>query len=364
VWNHFLALEIEQYKADKTFRFFNKNSKDLTELKKQEDTQWLKEIPSTAIQQSIRSLDLALRQSFKSQKNRKGFPKFKAKKHWQGGFPLAMVGKNANQENNTFQVPNVGKVKTKYHRAIPSEFTTCNIKYEAGKWYLVLTVKVKKQPKSSGKSSVGIDINSLEYVTSDGEIIPIPRFLGESQAQVKRIQRRLARKVKGSSNRKKWQLRLARQHYKIKCQRLDFFHKISKYLVDNYDVICLEDLNVKAIQRFNGHITKDNSFAGFRQMVEYKAELYGKDVVIVDRFYASTKTCSNCGNVQPIALSERTYKCNCCGIEISRDYNAAVNINRVGSARIYACGDWSTTTNSSESVATLVCEAGSHVVSH
>jgi putative transposase len=273
-----------------------------------------------------------------------------------------MISNNTDQENGTFKCPNIGLIKTKYHRAIPSEFTTCNIKYEAGKWYLVLTVKVKKQPKTSGNSSVGIDINSLEYVTSDGEIIPIPRFLGESQARIKRIQRRLARKVKGSSNRKKWQLRLARQHDKIKCQRLDFFHKTSSCLVDNYDIICLEDLNVKAIQRFNGHITKDNLFAGFRQMIEYKAELYGKQVVVVDRYYASTKTCSNCGNVQSISLKERTYKCNCCGTEISRDYNAAVNINRAGSARIYACGDWGSAIDSEESIATSVCEAGSPVL--
>jgi putative transposase len=119
---------------------------------------------------------------------------------------------------------------------------------------------------------------------------------------------------------------------------------------------------VKAIQRFNGHITKDNLFAGFRQMIEYKAELYGKQVVVVDRYYASTKTCSNCGNVQSISLKERTYKCNCCGTEISRDYNAAVNINRAGSARIYACGDWGSAIDSEESIATSVCEAGSPVL--
>lgn len=338
VWNHFLALESDQYKSNKTFRFFNKNSKELTELKKQEGTIWLKDIPSTALQQAIKCQDLALRQSFKKNTNRKGFPKFKCKKNWTGSFSLTMISNNADQEAGTFKIPNIGKVKTKYHRAIPSEFKSCQIKWEGGQWYLVLTVKVKKQNKSSGKELVGVDLNSLEYVTSAGEIIKIPRFLGESQAQIKKLQRRLSRKIKGSCNRKKNQYLLMRLHYKIKCRRLDFFHKLSKYLIDNYDIICLEDLHVKGIQQFNGHIIKDNSFAGFRKMIEYKAELYGREIRIVDRFYASSQICSCCGHKQKIDLNTRIYKCSECGTELPRDFNAALNISRAGTARSYASG--------------------------
>lgn len=338
VWNHFLDCEKKQYQENKTFRFFVKNSKDLTELKKQEDTAWLKDISAVALQQSIKYLDLAINQSFKKNKNKKGFPKFKCRKNYLGSFTLVQTNNLADQEEGTFKVPNIGKVKTKYHRAIPSEFSTAQIKWEGGQWYLILTVKVKKQPKSSGKELVGVDLNSLEYVTSDGEIIPIPRFLGESQAQIKKLQRRLSRKIKGSCKYKKNQYLLMRLHYKIKCRRLDFFHKLSKYLIDNYDIICLEDLNVKGIQKFNGHITKDNSFAGFRQMIEYKAELYGREIRIVDRFYASSQICSCCGHKQKIDLNTRTYKCNECGTEISRDFNAALNISRAGTVRSYASG--------------------------
>jgi len=359
IWNHFLAGEQARYQIDQKFNFFNSNSAQLTKLKQELD--WLRQSPATALQQTLRNLDAALKQSFKRNTNRRGFPNWKTKRNWSGGFPLAMIGKNAGQESGKFKIPNVGLVKTKYHRPIPSEFSTANVKYEAGQWYLVLTVKVKKHKKSSGSNSVGIDLNSLSYVTSDAEVIDIPRFLGESQAQIARLQRSLSRKTNGSVNRARAQLQLARAHIRIKRRRLDYFHKLAMMFVKTYDVICLEDLNVKGIQQFNGHIVKDNAMAGFRNMLEYKAELLGKEVVIVDRWYPSTKTCSCCGHVQDMKLSDRTYKCHNCGVELDRDFNSALNIHRAGTARIYACGDQSST-SAPVVDATQIVEAGSYVL--
>jgi putative transposase len=340
IWNHFLASEQQQYRETKKFNFLNKNSKELTSLK--QTLPWLRKAPSTSLQQTLVNLERALKQSFKSSKTRRGFPKFKKRKNWQGSFSLAMVGldTHVDQVAGKFKCPNIGWIKTQYHRAIPSDFSTAQIKWEGGGWYLVLTCCVKKrQKKIDLNNSVGIDLNSLEYVTSDGEIIPIPRHLGDNQVKIRWLQQRLSKSTKGSCNRRKWQLKLAKAHYRVKMKRLDSFHKLSRYLVDIYDVICIEDLNVQGIQQFNGHITKDNMMSGFRQMLEYKCELYGKHLEVISRWEPTSQTCSSCGHQQRMPLSTRTYNCEHCGHEMSRDLNAALNIHRAGMARIQASGD-------------------------
>lgn len=339
VWNHFLAGEQQTYKETKKFNFLSKNSRELTSLK--QTLPWLKEAPSTSLQQTLVHLDRALKQSFKSNKNRRGFPKFKKRKNWSGSFSLAMIGlQHTDQESGKFKCPNIGWIKTRYHRAIPSDFSTAQIKWEANQWYLVLTVCVKKREKQIDlNNSVGIDLNSLEYVTSDGEIIPIPRHLGDNQAKIRRLQQRLSRSTIGSSNRRKWQLKLAQAHNRVKLRRLDSFHKLSRYLVDNYDVICVEDLNVHGIQQFNGHITKDNMMSGFREMLRYKCELRGKHLAVISRWEPTSQICSSCGHQQKMPLSTRTYNCSHCGHVMSRDLNAAINIHRAGMARIQASGD-------------------------
>jgi putative transposase len=340
VWNYFLASEQEQYKNTKKFKFLNKNSKELTSLKR--TLPWLSAAPSTSLQQTLVNLDRALKQSFKSSKSRKGFPKFKKKKNWSGSFSLAMVSlkRNVDQEKGKFKCPNIGWIKTKYHRAIPSDFSTAQIKWEGGVWYLILNIKIKTQEKCVDLgNSIGIDLNSLEYVTSDGEIIEIPRFLGDNQTKIARLQKRLSKSKTGSSNRKKWQYKLMKVHYRVKQRRLDSFHKLSRYLVNNYDVICIEDLNVKGIQQFNGHITKDNMMSGFRQMLEYKCKLYGKHLEVISRWEPTSQVCSGCGHVQAMPLSTRTYSCTSCGHTMDRDLNAALNIHRAGMAQIQASGD-------------------------
>lgn len=339
VWNHFLAVEQQQYQETKKFNFLNKNSKELTSLK--QTLPWLREAPSTSLQQTLIYLDRSLRQSFKSSKSKRGFPKFKKRKNWQGSFSLAMVGlQHTDQMGGKFKCPNIGWIKTRYHRQIPSDFSTAQIKWEGGGWYLVLTCCVKKKQKSVDlDNSVGIDLNSLEYVTSDGEIIPIPRFLGDNQVKIQWLQQRLSKSKLGSCNSRKWQFKLNKAHYRVKCRRLDSFHKLSRYLMDNYDVICIEDLNVSGIQQFNGHITKDNMMSGFREMLAYKCELHGKHLEVISRWEPTSQTCSSCEHAQKMPLSTRTYHCEHCGHEMSRDLNAALNIHRAGMARIQASGD-------------------------
>ena len=363
VWNYFLEQEQQEYNSTKTFRFFNKNSSELTSLK--QATEWLKLPPSTSLQQTIRYLDQALKASFKKNtKAKKGFPKFKKKRNFDGSFTLAMVNSDRNCDFNTgkFKIPNIGWIKCNYHRMMPSDFKTCQIKQESNHWYLVITCQKPKLPNRITNKSVGIDINSSEYVLSNGIRYPIPKFLRENQAKIKKLQRNLSRKKKGSNNRLQAQLKLNKVNYRIRLKRLDYFHKLSRQLVNDYDVISLEDLNVKSIQQWNGHITKDNGFAMLRQFVEYKSELYGAKTVIIDRYYPSSKTCSKCGSIRDIELSDRVYNCCNCGTIIDRDINAAINIDRAGTARINACGDPKVDISVMIGQLLGINESGSHVL--
>jgi putative transposase len=340
VWNYFLAKEIAEYTETKKFRFLTRNSADLTKLKQSDDFKWLNAAPSTAIQQSLKYLDQALKQSSKKNTNRKGFPRFKKRQNWAGSFSLTMVNRERSCDfsSNKFKCPNVGWIKTTYHRDLPSDFKSCQIKREAGKWFVVFTVEVRKQPKIITRldetNTIGIDINSGEYVQSDGVSHPIPKYLSKNQARLGLLQKALSRKKLGSANRRKAQLKVARLHWRIANQRRDFFHKLTSELVELYDVICIEDLNVSGIQRFNGHVTKDNLFAGFRSFLEYKAELSGKHLSVISRWEPTSKSCSSCGSIQEIPLSQRQYECHSCDMTMSRDLNAAINIRRAGIARI------------------------------
>ena len=365
VWNYFLAREMDTYEKTKKFNFYNKNSADLTLLKQEKTTKWLTEAPSVAMQQSLRMLDQALKASFKkkggtSSGARKGFPKFKSRKNHEASFTLTMVSASNIQykdrpltlaelsggirdgagcsSRTTFYIPKVGNIPFVFSRGLPSNFASCQIKQEAGRWFLVLTVKkprTRQHPLNphQPKKEVGIDLNSKEYVFSDGTVIPMPKFFCESQAKIKRLQQSLSRKEKGSANRSKAQLKLARTYAHVQSQRLDFAHKLTTSLIQTYDTIYLEDLNVLGIQRFNGKITHDNILGMFRAQLEYKAELYDRRVVCIDRFFPSSKKCSSCGTVKAeLPLSQRTYHCNSCGLTLDRDRNAALNILAAGQA--------------------------------
>ena len=329
VWNHFLASEHKTYEATKKFNFYNKNSADLTQIKKK--LQWLSHAPAVALQQTLRNLDQAMRVYFKNKKKR-GFPKFKCRKNFESSFTLTCVSIEKNIRDNAFYIPKVGDVRCVYHRAIPSDFASCQIKQEANKWFVVLTVEKETQQLPKTGREVGIDLNSNSYVLSDGTEIPIPKFLRESQAKIKRLQRALSRKKNlGSTNCKKILRKLARIHWTVKQRRLAFCHQLTTRLIREYDTICIEDLNVVGIQKFNGHIVKDNIFAMFRTQLEYKAALYGKQVVVIDRWFPSSKTCNSCGAIKTdLSLNERIYECEHCGAVEDRDLNAAKNILSVG----------------------------------
>lgn len=335
VWNYFLDKEQQRYNIDNKFNWFNQNSKDLTTLKK--EIMWLNQVPSTALQQMLKNLDRTLKTATN---NKGGFPKFKSKKNKPvKSFNITMINSNnVDIDAKKVKVPNIGWINCIFHREMPDNFKSMQIINEGDKWYVVFICKVPKKLKVEVKKSIGIDLNSKTYVLSDKSVIEIPKVLHENQMRIKRLQRSMARKVKGSNNREKVRIKLKKVHQVIKNKRLNFFHKLSKNLIDKFDLICLEDLKVSDIAKFNGKITADNCMAGFRHMIEYKAELYGKSVSIIDRYFPSSKKCSCCGNIKKsLPLNIRTYQCGVCNLVIDRDYNAALNILTAGTAGI-ACG--------------------------
>lgn len=329
IWNHYLDKEQKRYALDKKFNFYHDNAVDLTKLK--QTTTWLQEIPAVSLQQTLLNLDKALKQSFKknNKDSAKGFPKFKKKRNFTGSFALTMVNSVRNLKDNKFYVTRKLGIDIIKHRELPSDFGSCVVKQEAGMWFVTFTCKKEKQQKKDITKTTGIDLNSKAYVTTDAEYL-IPKYLNENQVKIKYLQRSLARKVKGSKNKRKVQLKLAKISHTVANKRLDFFHKLSRTLVDSYDLITIEDLDVKGIQQKFGKVVADNGFAMFRHMITYKCELYGTTLVVADRYFPSSQKCSSCGGITKHPISQRTYTCSHCGFTLNRDLNAAINLDNIG----------------------------------
>ena len=203
----------------------------------------------------------------------------------------------------------------------------------AGKWYISIAVDVQKDttlPKT-GKY-IGVDLGVKDIaITSDGFKFANPRWINKSEKKLKRLQHELARRKRASKRRERTRLRLARQHNRVANQRKDWLHKITTYLVRNYDVISLENLNVRGMVK-NHNLAKaitNVAFGEFKRQIEYKAQMYGKQIYRVDRFFPSSKTCSVCGCIQDkMPLHIREWTCPDCGAYHDRDINAATNLLR------------------------------------
>ena len=328
VWNYFLNKEIETYKNTNKFNFFNQNSADLTKLKK--ELIWLNDTPSTTLQQTLKNLDTSMKAAFKKSK---GFPKFKNKRQPVKSVKIQMINANhVDLDYSVIKLPKLGHLKCKFHRTFPMNFKSCTIKYENFKYFIVFccTKDVVTSNKLDLNKSIGIDLNSKTFVLSDTKEISIPKFLKESQNQIIKYSQKMSRACKNSLRFNLFKQKLSKIHLHVRNQRKDFYHKLSLQIVQNYDYICLEDLSVKD---FIGHLKKDSYFYEFRKTIEYKCDLYGKKCIAIDRYFPSTKKCSSCGNVKSkMLLSERIYNCDCCGLEMNRDLNAAINIKTAGMA--------------------------------
>jgi putative transposase len=327
VYNHFLKEKQDHYLLNKKTLNFNNCCKSLTELKNKQDYVWLKEVNSQAIQASLHNLENAY-QAFFSKRSK--FPKFKSKKSNYDSFHVPQSVKLL--KNNKVQIPKFkeGIIFIK-HRDIKGKICSATVsRTPTGKYYIsILTEQepTKHLPKT-GKN-IGIDLGIKDFaITSEVQRYTNPKFLYKFQKQLKIAQQHLSRKVKGSKQRELARKKVARIHEKITNSRNDMQHKVSMSLIKKYDMIALEDLNVKGMVQ-NHKLAKaisDSSWYSFVTKIEYKAQWYGKTVIKIDRFFPSSKTCSDCGYInQSLTLDVRNWTC-ICGSKHDRDVNASKNI--------------------------------------
>lgn len=238
-------------------------------------------------------------------------------------------------DNKTLKLSKIGKIRINLHRPIQGKIKEIHIKREPlGQWYAIVVCNQECKSSCSliRKKIVGLDVGINNFVCdSDGHIIEHPRILRKSEKKLKRTQRKLSRKVQGSVNRWKQKQRLAKVHQKIKHQRNDFLHKVSRYYVNNYDTIFVEDLKIQNMMK-NHYLAKsisDSSWNSFFQKIEYKAERAG---ILFKKIIATgtSQTCSACGKIVKKTLAIRTHRCPFCGIILDRDHNAAKNIKQKG----------------------------------
>ena len=341
VYNQMLALKQNAYKADKT----NLKVTDLSKwfhrtLLKDEQYTWLKEQNTKVMKQAIRQMDGAYQKFFKQHN---GFPKFKSKKGKQSAlFPLEAISKH-----NTFETRHISLTTPlknikfrcsdlyfsrlqKYNKNIRSATLS---KTKSGKFFLSILIEMEDTELKKFEHTneqVGIDLGVKDFViTSDGEVFENKHFFKKEEKQIKKLQRQLSKKAKGSNNRKKAQLKIAKLFERIMNKKDAYIHYVANELLSYFDTVFMEDLNVKGMLR-NHHLAKAISEVGFykfKEILVNKSLVNDKQVVFVDRFYPSSKTCSVCGyKKRDLRLSDRAWVCPKCGTNHDRDINAAVNI--------------------------------------
>lgn len=344
VYNYFLNLRNIQYSDNHISLSRYDCIKLLPPLKLCEETIWLKEVDSIALQSSIEYLDEGFKRFFKDIKKPKnqrrgvGEPKFKSKHGKQ-----SYTTKNVNNYTairifgSKILLPKIGWVKFDNHREMCGIIKRATItKSKSGKYYISLICdNVEYMQHESTGALVGIDLGLDSFIsTSDGQKIEPQKHYRKSEKRLKRLQRKMSRKPKGSKNREKSRIELAKQSEKVSNKRNDFQHKLSRELVNTYDVICIEDLNVKGMQK-NHKVAKsiqDAGWSSFVSKLEYKADFEDKLIIKVDRFFPSSQLCSNCGykNTEVKDTSIRKWECPKCGTNHDRDINASINILNEG----------------------------------
>lgn len=344
VYNQCLARKINSYKENKVSEnLFTLGQFVHHELLKDDNFIWLREQNTKVLKQAVNDM-LSAYKNFFTQHN--GFPKFKSKRDNKQScrFELGAISKRNDYTTYKLSLANIRNVKFKCNKKYaeylqkhkPNIKQATLSKLPCGEYYLSILVDgdlIHKGLKYTD-NVVGIDLGIKDFViTSNGEVFDNLHFKKSKSNKIKRLQKQLSRKEKGSNNRNKVRIRLAKAYKKVNDKKQYYLHQVSNTLINENQVICMEDLNVSGMLR--NHKLADSiqelNFSEFRRMLEYKANWYGRKLIFVDRFYPSSKTCNHCGYVnKDLKLSDRQWICPQCGEIIERDYNAALNIKDEG----------------------------------
>ena len=333
VYNHFLNKRIETYQIEQKTLSYNQCSSELTKLKS--ELEWLKEPDKCSLQNAIKDMDKAYKNFFG---NNAGFPKYKSKKTHRFSYRTNATNGNIAYCEKHIKLPKLGMVKTRTKLVPQGRILNATISQEpSGKYYVSLCctdVEIPKLEKMGKEIGIDLGIKSFAVTSSGGDSISNPKYLQKSLNKLAKLQRQLSRKTRGGSNWNKARIKVARLQEHITHQRTDFLQKLSTNLIRENDVICVEDLQVKNMIQ-NHKLARniaDVSWSEFIRQLEYKADWYGKTLIKVDKWYASSQICSCCGVQFPMTkdLSIREWICPNCHTQLDSDENAAMNILREG----------------------------------
>ena len=337
IYNWGLNKKTSAYKENGKSINYLQLAKELTLLKKTDECSWLNECTAEALQQSLRSLDNAFTAFFRKKAK---YPRFKSKKHTRESAKF-ISSVHFDFINWTVKLPKLGKVTLCKNRTFDQSTCkqgTCTVSRDhCGTYWCVITVDDLQPKPTKAKltkdNAVGIDLGIKDYaILSDGTKFTNPKHLEQSMKRLAHLQKVFSRKSSDSINRERMRVKVAKCHRSISNRRNDFLHKLSSHLINSYDVICLEDLNVKGMEQ-NHHLSRaiqGAAWSEFVRQLEYKSEWYGKNVLFIGRFEPSSKLCHKCGYInQELKLSDREWTCPVCGEHLDRDVNAAINIREI-----------------------------------
>lgn len=338
IYNKMLSDKIEYYKEKKE-KLNNTPAQYKTEF------EWLKEVDSLALANAQMNLQKAYNNFFTNPKT--GFPKFKSKHKNKKSYTTNNQKGSITLENGYLKLPKINDlIQVKQHRRIPSDYKIKSVTISqtpSGKYYASILFEYENQvqEKEDLNKFLGLDFSMKElYRDSNGNEPCYPRYYRKSEKRLKREQRKLSLMEKGSSNRYKQRIKVAKLHEKVANQRKDFLHKQSRQIANAYDCVCIENLDMKAMSQCLkfGKSVSDNGWGMFTVFLKYKLEETGKRLVKIDKFFASSQLCNVCGykNTETKDLSVREWDCPNCGTHHDRDINAAINIRNEGMRIVFA----------------------------